>query len=309
MSGMSGTGSVLPQPGQLTAGAWDDNRNFDRFTEYRAQLDAESLPGLPPITQAEYQAANAQHQGLPAARQQLDVAFVLDTTGSMTDELTYLQSEFISIANTIDQSYPNAAQHWALLVYRDHGDVYLTRTFDFTSDAAAFEKNLAAQVADGGGDIPEAPDVALALTPSLAWRTDPSVARLAFWVADAPHHAAQAPEMHDAMLALQAHDIHVYPVAASGVDELTELTMRSAAELTGGRYLFLTNNSGIGNDHKEPSIPCYFVTRLDKSILRMVDIEMTGVYREPDAADILRTGGNPKDGACQLGTGDTALVF
>jgi hypothetical protein len=303
------TGSPLPQAGQLTAGAWDDNRNFDRFTSYRAGLDAAQLLGLPPITPAQYQAANALLTGFPGGHQQLDVAFVIDTTGSMTDELAYLQSEFISIAKSIDDAYPNAAQRWSLLLYRDHSDIYLTRVFDFTTDAAAFQQNLAAQNADGGGDFPEAPDVALTQAATLDWRTDATVARLAFWVADAPHHVADAPAMSAALLKLQAKDIHVYPVAASGVDELTELTMRSAAQLTGGRYLFLTNDSGIGNDHKEPSIPCYFVTLLDKAILRMVDIELTGVYKEPAAADIIRTGGNPQDGACQLDSGDTAFVF
>ena len=38
----------------------------------------------------------------------------------------------------------------------------------------------------------------------------------------------------------------------------------------------------------------------------MVDIEMSGIYREPEAADILRTGGDPQHGTCQLD--DTALV-
>jgi hypothetical protein len=103
--------------------------------------------------------------------------------------------------------------------------------------------------------------------------------------------------------------IHIYPIASSGIDELTELTMRSAAELTLGRYLFLTNDSGVGNPHKEPSIPCYFVTKLDSAILRVVDIEMTGVYREPAAAEILRRGGNPQNGICTLGSGKVLSVF
>jgi hypothetical protein len=98
-------------------------------------------------------------------------------------------------------------------------------------------------------------------------------------------------------------------VASSGVDELTELTMRSAAQLTGGRYLFLTDDSGVGGEHKEPSIPCYFVTQLDAAILRMVDIEMTGVYREPTAAELVRAGGDPQEGACELQSGQTVFVF
>jgi hypothetical protein len=299
----------LPQAGQLTAGAWDDNRNFDRFSQYRADLAQQQLPGIPPITTADYAAANQTFSAAPGAKAQLDVAFVLDTTGSMQDELSYLQSEFISIAKSIADKYPDAEERYSLMLYRDHSDEYLTRTFDFSDDANAFEKNLAAQSAAGGGDIPEAPDVALTQAEALSWRTDAATARLAFWVADAPHHEADAGTMRDAFLALQAKGIHVYPVAASGTDELLEVTMRSAAELTGGRYLFLTNDSGIGNDHKEPTIPCYFVTLLDQAILRMVDIEMTGVYREPDPADIIRTGGNPMDGACQLDSGEIVLVF
>ncbi|HEY4103698.1 MAG TPA: VWA domain-containing protein [Polyangiaceae bacterium] len=304
----SGT-APLPQAGQLTAGAWDDNRNFDRFSQYRADLAQQQLPGIPPITTADYAAANQTFSAAPGAKAQLDVAFVLDTTGSMQDELSYLQSEFISIAKSIADKYPDAEERYSLMLYRDHSDEYLTRTFDFSDDANAFEKNLAAQSAAGGGDIPEAPDVALTQAEALSWRTDAATARLAFWVADAPHHEADAGTMRDAFLALQAKGIHVYPVAASGTDELLEVTMRSAAELTGGRYLFLTNDSGIGNDHKEPTIPCYFVTLLDQAILRMVDIEMTGVYREPDPADIIRTGGNPMDGACQLDSGEIVLVF
>ncbi|HEX3598012.1 MAG TPA: VWA domain-containing protein, partial [Polyangiaceae bacterium] len=102
------------------------------------------------------------------------------------------------------------------------------------------------------------------------WRSDEKTARLAFWVADAPHHDSRKAEMADALRDTHDVGVHIYAVAASGVDELTEDTMRSAAELTGGRYLFLTNDSGVGGAHKEPEIPCYFATHLDDAILRMV---------------------------------------
>jgi len=44
--------------------------------------------------------------------------------------------------------------------------------------------------------------------------------------------------------------------------------MRSAAEITGGRYLFLTDDSGVGGPHKTPEIPCYFVTKLARALVR-----------------------------------------
>jgi hypothetical protein len=103
--------------------------------------------------------------------------------------------------------------------------------------------------------------------------------------------------------------IHIYPVASSGVDELTEFSMRAAAQLTGGRYIFLTDDSGVGNPHIEPTIPCYFVTKLDDAILRMVDIELNGEYREPAESEIIRVGGDPQDGACTLPDGQSATAF
>jgi hypothetical protein len=189
------------------------------------------------------------------------------------------------------------------------GDEYVVRSFDFSSDAQVFQNNLAAQSANGGGDFPESPERGLGAMTQFAWRTDVATARIAFWVADAPHHVQNASAMAAAIGQSRAQGIHIYPVASSGVDEFTELTMRTAAQMTLGRYLFLTNDSGIGGPHKEPSIPCYFVTKLDSAILRMVDIELTGAYREPAPAEIIRTGGNPQNGACKLDSGAEVIVF
>ena len=41
----------------------------------------------------------------------------------------------------------------------------------------------------------------------------------------------------------QTLGIRIYPVAASGADDLLEYTMRSAAEVTGGRYPFSPTTS------------------------------------------------------------------
>jgi hypothetical protein len=104
-------------------------------------------------------------------------------------------------------------------------------------------------------------------------------------------------------------DVHLYPIGASGVDELAELSMRQSAQLTLGRYLFLTDDSGIGNGHKEPTLPCYFVTRLDHAMLRMVSIELSGVYAEPTADQLIRASGDPQDGRCELSDGRAVLAF
>jgi hypothetical protein len=299
----------MPQGGTLTAGSWDDNLNYAHFTAYRGPFDAQTAPGILPFEAAELESAHAEAQEGPAAHATLDVAFVVDTTGSMGDEIAYLQSEFLDISKAIEATYPEAAQRWSLVVYRDKGDVYLTETLDFTDDPQAFRKKLATYSAGGGGDTPEAPEAAFGALNQLAWRSDAQSARLAFWVADAPHHDANAARFAEAVRATRALGVHVYPVASSGVDDLTELSMRTIAQLTQGRYLFLTDDSGVGNAHKEPSVPCYHVTRLDQAILRMVDLELTGQYAPAEKADILRSVGNPVDGVCQLASGKTAQAF
>jgi hypothetical protein len=109
--------------------------------------------------------------------------------------------------------------------------------------------------------------------------------------------------MLDAVLAVKAAGVHVYPVASSGVAELAELTMRQSAQLTFGRYLFLTDDSGIGGAHAEPTIPCHFVRLLSTSVLHVVDAEMTGDVPTQNLDEVIRIGGEiDQDGFCIYGT-------
>ena len=232
----------------------------------------------------------------------LDLAFVIDTTGSMGDELSYLQSQLDTIARGIAAQFPTLVQRFALIVYRDTDDLYVVRSFDFTTDLATFRSNLAAQSASGGGDEPEAVDQGLAAAGKLSWQAG-ATARLAFWIADAPHHVGRENAVVSALQAAVSKAVHLYPIAASGINDLGEFTMRTAAEVTGGRYLFLTDDSGIGNSHAEPHIPCYYVTTLESAIRRMVLTEVTGYYAAPATSEIIRTSGSPQGQQCnQSGT-------
>jgi hypothetical protein len=238
----------------------------------------------------------------------LDLAFVIDTTGSMGDELIYVRSELDQIVGGIAAQFPTLAQRFALIVYRDTGDEYVVRSYDFTADLNAFRRNLAAQSANGGGDTPEAVDQALTAVGQLGWQAGP-VARVAFWIADAPHHVGRETTVVSALRVAVGQAVHIYPVAASGIDDLGEFTMRTAAEVTGGRYLFLTDDSGIGNSHAEPHIPCYYVTTLESAIRRMVFTEVSGDYVAPAPSEIIRTSGNPEGQQCSLSDGGTVTVW
>lgn len=231
---------------------------------------------------------------------QLDLLFVVDTTGSMTDELEFLKSEVRSIATAVAELHPGVVQRYGLILYRDDGDLYVTRKFDFTSSLEEFRANLAAQYADGGGDWPEAMHLALSEAASLGWSEGPA-ARVLFLIADAPPHTEHLPAAFDATKQLRAKGVAMYPVAASGVDTQAEVLFRLAALLTHSEYVFLTDDSGVGNAHEEPHIPCYHVQRLDQLMIRLVGAELAGHRIEADPVQIIRTVGTPVNGVCTSG--------
>jgi hypothetical protein len=224
----------------------------------------------------------------------LDLVLVLDTTGSMGDELEYLKAEIRSIAAAVHRRFPGVDQRYGLVVYRDEGmgDEYVTRTFPLTGSLDEFRRHLSAQGAAGGGDYPEAMHRGLEEAVQLSWR-DGNTARVLFLVADAPPHTQFADRTMKAVDTLRKKGVVIYPVAASGTDDACEFIMRTAALLTGGQYLFLTNDSGVGDSHGEPHIPYYHVERLDRLMVRMIASELAGKRIEPRAAEILRRVGRP----------------
>ena len=64
--------------------------------------------------------------------------------------------------------------------------------------------------------------------------------------------------------------IRFISVVSSGADSGVEVLMRSFAVMTGGTYLFLTNDSGIGGDHQEPTDTEYQVEPLNDCMVRVI---------------------------------------
>lgn len=228
----------------------------------------------------------------------LDLAFVIDSTGSMSDELEYIKTEITGIVADVRRAFPDVDMRFALIVYRDAGDRYLTRVFDFTDDLELYQSDLGSQVASGGGDMPESMHLALADAVTLRWR-EADTARVMFLIADAPPHTFEAQRALQQVLALRNAGVAIYPVAASGVGLEAELIMRTAALLTLGDYVFLTDDSRVGNTHAQPHIPCYCVEHLDLIMTRVIESELAGRAIFPDPADAIRVVGRPLDGVCQ----------
>lgn len=225
----------------------------------------------------------------------VDICFVIDTTGSMGDELEYIKGEFNSIVSMINSTYQVDTMRFALVVYRDTGDTYITQEYDFTTSVDQMRGWLSNQAASGGGDYPEAMDIALQKANKLDWSKG-NAARIMFLVADAPPHDSYLADMVTWIKESRDSGIHIYPLASSGVGDVAEFVMRIAAVTTHGRYLFLTDDSGVGNSHAEPHIPGYVVTTLKDLMVRIVDSEISGKRVEATPDQVIRTVGNVVNG-------------
>lgn len=197
----------------------------------------------------------------------LQVMFIVDTTGSMSDEIAYLQKDFAAIASDVG----NDNVSYSVNFYRDEGDTYVTKCNGFTSDVAQVQQLLNGEVAEGGGDEPEAvADIlAEAITNNDEWRSDCN--KIAFLIFDAPPHEGTEAVLEQAVRSAAEQGITVVPVVASNAARETELFGRAVAICTNGTYVFLTDDSGVGNSHLEPIVGDYTVELLHDIIVRLIE--------------------------------------
>lgn len=237
--------------------------------ELAFMLEGPANPGdqQSPGQMRSYEEVTIVRQPSAPAQTGMQIMFIVDTTGSMGDEIAYLQKDFSAIAERVG----NSGVTWSVNFYRDEGDEYVTRTNGFTSDIAEVQAKINAEYADGGGDTPEA--VAEILTECLKDRNDwkEDSVKLAFLIFDAPPHDGKEAELQAAINAAAEQGIHLIPVVASNADRETELFGRALAILTNGTYVFLTDDSGIGESHLEPIVGNYEVELLQDLIVRVIE--------------------------------------
>ena len=234
----------------------------------------------------------------PAQPDFLDLVFVVDATGSMGDELEWLTRDLNRIVTRATSGLPGVDTRYGLIVYRDIGDEYVVRSYAFTGSAGEMRRELRAQSADAGGDYPEAAAAAMEAAMALQWRRGTGE-RLLFQVADAPPHPEDSNRYLAAARVAARSNIQIFGLGASGVGDEAEFLMRQAAAQTGGRYLFLTDDSGVGTAHQEPKVSCYLVTELGDLMARVLRSELTGQRVEPDAGSVIRTVGSYQNGVCR----------
>lgn len=203
----------------------------------------------------------------------VDIAFVVDATGSMGDELNYLKEEMNDIIFKSKQISSTLNFHFANVFYRDEGrEEYLTKEMDFNRVLSKSVQFIDEQRAAGGGDYEEAVEVALdKAINELSWNEEART-RIIFLILDAPPHNNEANQkkLNELMRKAAEKGIRIVPVGASGINKSTEYLMRTMAIATNGTYTFLTDHSGIGNSHIEPSTDEYEVETFNDILVRIV---------------------------------------
>lgn len=227
----------------------------------------------------------------------MDLAVVLDTTGSMCDEITFLQDELASVISSFTGGANRTIDlRVAMVYYKDEGDEYVVSTSGFTTPDEA-TKELSNEFCNGGGDYPEAVHTAWDMASKQDWRTG-NVARVALLIGDAPPHRENMAAALEAAKVLRMKGVRMYGLAASGVDNALEYLLRMVALLSGGRHSWLTSDSSIGNDKKDAKVACFQVTNMENLLTRVLLGELEGKRFDPDPSQIIREEGNQTAGIC-----------
>ncbi len=202
-----------------------------------------------------------------------DICFVLDATGSMGDELEYVKNELKDVINRVKNLNAQIRLNTSSVFYRDGDDKYVTRISQFTANHNKTIDFINEQKAAGGGDFPEAVHTALNVSlNNLTW-SNFAKSRILFLLLDAPPHSNEnvIQSVKNSINTASKMGIKIIPITASGIDKCTEILIRHLGILTNSTYVFVTNDSGIGNDHIEASVGKYEVGYLNDLMERLVN--------------------------------------
>lgn len=178
--------------------------------------------------------------------ERIEVAFVLDTTGSMEGLIDGAKRKIWTIANTIVDIQPDADIRMALIGYRDRGDDYVIKSYDMSKDLQALYGNLTRFEADGGGDDPESVNEALdAAVSKLTWSDKQGTRKIVFLVGDAPPHMDYKGERKYPEIITDARkDNIIVNTVQAGQDAETTNFWKDIAERGAGRYMAIAQDGG-----------------------------------------------------------------
>ena len=117
---------------------------------------------------------------------QLDVGFAVDSTGSMTEVIRWIQRDVMRLMRACGMLAREP--RIGVCFYRDHGDEYVVKTTPLTDRGPDLAKAISGVVAKGGADVPEAVLDGLQALLNQQWSQGPRAKRVVILVGDAMPH-------------------------------------------------------------------------------------------------------------------------
>lgn len=170
--------------------------------------NASALPGVI------FQAIDAGVGDLQSG-ESADIALIVDTTSSMMDDIAAVKEELNKLIDRLKRYQSKAGRlRVGLVLYRDFGDEYLNKTYQFRSDLEEVRSMINAIEVAGGGDEPEAVyDALYAALTKLDWSAQH---RAGILIGDAPPHP-KSPEGHSyesisELARRRGVEVNLYPI-------------------------------------------------------------------------------------------------
>jgi Mg-chelatase subunit ChlD len=185
---------------------------------------------------------HAQGEKSATKRPHMDLAFCIDTTGSMQAEIDMVKTKTKELVAKLSSGKPAPIVRVGLVAYRDQGDAYVTKVFPFTDDIDKVVKDISDLRADGGGDGPEAVDRGLHVAlKDLNWDSSKHTAKLLFLIGDAgPHGAPTDLDWRKDCREAIANGVQINTIGCSGLESYPAKqgvdVFKQIAQLTDGKY-------------------------------------------------------------------------
>lgn len=175
----------------------------------------------------------------------VDVAFVIDSTGSMGGLISSAKDELTKMVSQLSQT-ANIRTRFGLVEYKDHMDRPVTRDHAFTNELRQMQKAINSLSASGGGDMPEAVfDGLNDAVSKLDWHAHSR--RLMILLGDAAPHGAGTPgdsyakgcpcgaTTQSTTAALENSRITLYAIGLTH-DQYMQDAFKDLARFTGGEF-------------------------------------------------------------------------
>jgi hypothetical protein len=229
--------------------------------------------------------------GLRSQLLQLEIALVIDNTGSMTGEIAEVRSRLAELLDQVATHELKIKSRFAVIGYRDHPPqegTYVARTFcELEEDSFLVHQALDRMVANGGGDAPEAVVDGLQQALGLGWVK--SAQKAIVLIGDAPPHGEGGRGDHFSLgcpcgLTMEQIGARMKALSMTGhavgvrADPVMTRTFSRFAKTAGGIY-----------------VPLSSVTDLIPQLLRHIDAEIGKIAADVRTAEKLERGDTISD--------------